>query len=361
MRTMIELTILLLILPLVLTNSSYIPPKITVRRLSQEPIISFWLNQSQFRFNYNSAFLPLPDDSIALVVRVQDLLPNATSNYDVGPSKLAVVRQLGNNYTAYEYANSEKIIIDSEDRSYQVAGVEDPRVTIVNGTYYLFYTAVYWTPSHEWSAHAALATCKSGKDPTKKENWILHPPLFPELSWSKAAALLVHNATHRYIFFNESNIELALATTDDLLHYNYTKRSFIEIRSDYFDSELVEPGPEPRLMSDGNYLFLYNSARRLMLPSHHFKPNWDREYNLGWVIMDGHDPTKILARSEEPILSPELDWERCDFTSGQWAKRGLTPQVVFAEGWKQTSSDQFILWYQGCDTVTGLAQVNVEF
>jgi len=358
---MFELTILLFLFPLVFPTSSYNPPKITIHRLSQQPIISFWLNQSQFRFNYNSAFLPLPDGTIALVVRVQDLLPNATSNYDVGPSKLAVVRQLNNNPTEYEYIHNEQIIIDSEDRSYQIAGVEDPRITIINGTYYLFYTAVYWTPSHEWSAHAALATCQSGKNPTKKENWILHSLLFPELSWSKAATLLVHNATHQYIFFNESNIELALATTNDLLHYQYKNQSFIETRDDYFDSELVEPGPEPRRLSDGNYLFLYNSARRLSLPNNHFKPNWDREYNLGWVIMDGNDPTKILARSQIPILSPELDWERCDFTSGQWAKRGLTPRVVFAEGWKQTSPDQFILWYQGCDAVTGVAQVIVEF
>jgi predicted GH43/DUF377 family glycosyl hydrolase len=322
---MFELAILLFLFPLVLPTSSYNPPKITVHRLSQQPIISFWLNQSQFRFNYNSAFLPLPDGTNALVVRVQDLLPNATSNYDVGPSKLAVVRQLNNNPIEYEYIHNEQIIIDSEDRSYQIAGVEDPRITIINGTYYLFYTAVYWTPSHEWSAHAALATCQSGKNPIKKENWILHSLLFPELSWSKAATLLVHNATHQYIFFNESNIELALATTNDLLHYQYKNQSFIETRDDYFDSELVEPGPEPRRLSDGN------------------------------------DPTKILARSQIPILSPELDWERCDFTSGQWAKRGLTPRVVFAEGWKQTSPDQFILWYQGCDAVTGVAQVIVEF
>ncbi|CAF3307751.1 unnamed protein product [Rotaria socialis] len=356
------MTIRVLILFAVLSAvSSYIPPKITVRRLSYNPIISFWHNQSQFRFNYNSAFISLSDDSIALVVRVQDLLPNATSNYDVGPSKLALVRKRDSKQNEFEYIRSEHIIIDSEDRPYQVAGVEDPRIVLANGTYYLFYTAVYWTPSHEWSAHAALATCASNKDPTKKDNWILHAPLFPELSWSKAATLLVHNVTHQYLFFNESNIELALAKTSDLVHYAYTKGSFIEKRVDYFDSELVEPGPEPRRLSDGNYLFLYNSARRLPLPTNHLKPNWDREYNLGWVIMDGNDPTKILARSDEPILSPELDWERCDFTSNEWARRGLTPQVVFAEGWQQTSIDQFTLWYQGCDAVTGIAQVTVEF
>ncbi|CAF4720118.1 unnamed protein product, partial [Rotaria magnacalcarata] len=80
---------------------------------------------------YNSAFISLPDDSIALVVRVQDLLPNATSNYDVGPSKLALVRKLDTKQNEFEYIHSEHIIIDSEDQPYQVAGVEDPRIVAV--------------------------------------------------------------------------------------------------------------------------------------------------------------------------------------------------------------------------------------
>ncbi|CAF1266915.1 unnamed protein product [Didymodactylos carnosus] len=191
----------------------------------------------------------------------------------------------------------------------------------------------------------------------KKENWQLHPPLFPELHWSKSGTLLIHNDTHRFLFFNESNIEVAV--TQDLIHYEYTGKTFLQIRPNYFDSELVEPGPEPRKISDGNYLFLYNSGRQVSTPNS--KPNWHREYNVGWAIMDKNDPMNILARSDEPILSPVLDWEKCDNNSDKWSDLGLTPLVVFVEGWKQIAHDEFIVWYQGCDSVTGVAKLTIKF
>ncbi|CAF4399492.1 unnamed protein product, partial [Rotaria sp. Silwood2] len=89
--------------------------------------------------------------------------------------------------------------------------------------------------------------------------------------------------------------------------------------------------------------------------------NWNFQYNLGWAILNGEDPTQVLARSELPILSPELDWERCDTESGEWANRGLTPLVIFVEGWKKIAEDTFLVWYQGCDSTMGLAELKVFF
>ncbi|CAF2877052.1 unnamed protein product [Rotaria sp. Silwood2] len=80
-----------------------------------------------------------------------------------------------------------------------------------------------------------------------------------------------------------------------------------------------------------------------------------------WAILNGEDPTQVLARSELPILSPELDWERCDTESGEWANRGLTPLVIFVEGWKKIAEDTFLVWYQGCDSTMGLAELKVFF
>lgn len=167
----------------------------------------------------------------------------------------------------------------------------------------------------------------------------------------------MHNETHRYLFFNDSNI--AIAQTKDLIHYDLTSSFLLTTRPDHFDSSLVEAGPEPLKLSDNNYLFLYNSARHSTIPNP--KPNWSLQYNLGWAILSGDDPTKVLARSEQPILSPELDWERCDNQATTWAGRGLTPLVVFVEGWKQTGNDTFLVWYQGCDSTMGLAELKVYF
>ncbi|CAF1101615.1 unnamed protein product [Rotaria sp. Silwood1] len=335
---------------------SYVPPRFEMKRLSTKPIISSWDKNSDFLYNYNSAFMPMIDDPnvITLLVRVQDLLDDAETVYNVGPSKIAVSRSIDHNYLKYSHITQENIIIDI-DQDYQSLGAEDPRVVLFNGTYYLFYTAVSKIPSGDWRAQLALATCEN--DCLTKGNWKLHGPLFPDVFWCKSGSLLIHNDTHRYLFFNDSNI--SIAQTKDLIHYSLTNNYLLRTRSDAFDSELVEAGPEPLKLSDENYLFLYNSARRTNITNP--KPGWSLEYNLGWTILNGENPTEILARSNQPIFSPELDWEKCDNTSAEWANRGLTPLVIFVEGWKKTTQDTFLVWYQGCDSTMGLAELTVHF
>jgi len=217
------------------------------------------------------------------------------------------------------------------------------------------YTALNNDPQGHRRAQLALATCEDNC--FTKTSWKYYGPLFPSLSWSKSGSLLVHNDTHRYLFFGDSSI--TIAQTKDLIHYDLSSVALIRTRSDHFDSVLVEAGPQPFKLSDKNYLFLYNSGRHSTDPNP--KHGWDIQYNLGWAILNGDDPTQILARSEEPVFSPELDWERCDNSSGIWASRGLTPLVVFIEGWKKTAEDTFLVWYQGCDSSMGLAELKVYF
>jgi beta-1,2-mannobiose phosphorylase / 1,2-beta-oligomannan phosphorylase len=50
--------------------------------------------------------------------------------------------------------------------------------------------------------------------------------------------------------------------------------------------------------------------------------NSRHRYALGAVLLDGDDPTRILARSDAPLLVPDLPFER----------RGLMPDVVYACG-----------------------------
>ncbi len=59
-------------------------------------------------------------------------------------------------------------------------------------------------------------------------------------------------------------------------------------------------------LSDGNYLYLYNSAR-LGYPSP--MPSYSEQYTVGYLILDKNDPTQILQRSEQPILIPDMAWE----------------------------------------------------
>ena len=67
-------------------------------------------------------------------------------------------------------------------------------------------------------------------------------------------------------------------------------------RPNKFDSYLCEPGPHPVKLSDGNYFFIYNSAKIIHPPD--WRPDYDREYNAGYLILDHDNPTEWLERSD---------------------------------------------------------------
>jgi predicted GH43/DUF377 family glycosyl hydrolase len=241
-------------------------------------------------------------------------------------------------------------------------GTEDPRVSYDNrtGTYYLFYTAVAQGPNGSVSANLALATATSA--PTRAGGWTQHGYVFPQLSWSKSGALLILPPDRpSLLFWGDSTLVpgLQVAKTYDMINYIYNASIWLPVRPDSFDSVLVEAGPEPLALSDGSWLFLYNSARQWTPTA---KPGWSLQYNVGWVILDQHDPLQIIQRCQEPIISPTLAWETGVAPSSGEVELGLTPNVVFLEGWQRYPgfSDAFIVYLGGADSVVGAAQLLVQ-
>ena len=109
-----------------------------MKRLSAVPIISSWDNDSDYLYNYNSAFMPTVNDpdAVALLVRVQNLRSDAKSIYDIGPSRIAWSRSVDSSHLKYTRVTKDNVLIDI-DQEYQSLGVEDPRIVLVGNTYYL--------------------------------------------------------------------------------------------------------------------------------------------------------------------------------------------------------------------------------
>jgi predicted GH43/DUF377 family glycosyl hydrolase len=122
---------------------------------------------------------------------------------------------------------------------------------------------------------------------------------------------------------------------------------------------LQEGGPPPLKLSDGNYFFLYNSAQS-GFPT--VKPDWDLRYNMGYVILNGSNPSQILERidANTPLFSPELEWEIGNSTDPQLLS--LTPNVVFCEGLvaKPGAVDEFIFIYGAADSRVGVGTITVQ-
>jgi predicted GH43/DUF377 family glycosyl hydrolase len=72
-----------------------------------------------------------------------------------------------------------------------------------------------------------------------------------------------------------------------------------------------------------------------------------RKYSIGAVLLDKRDPSKVLARSREPLVRPEPS-----------EREGYVPNVVYTCG-AMRLNDQIILPYAVSDTFSSFATIKI--
>jgi hypothetical protein len=183
---------------------------VTVKRLNGgRPIVSSQHGHgsgeggSTFLYNYNTAFVPLPDQKPgkmgALLVRCQNLSQGAQDPYSVGPSKIAfasirtpLAEVAKGTRVEVDFISSQSVVIEPEERNNDMFGTEDPRVAFDErtGEYYTLFSAVENTTAGKAISRLALSTTK---EPSRASTYDYHGPLFPKVKWSKSGALLIRS------------------------------------------------------------------------------------------------------------------------------------------------------------------------
>lgn len=234
----------------------------------------------------------------------------------------------------------ESSIVFSPTGIAEAYGTEDPRLALLpNGTYMLFYTQYGEDAQGNTLVNLAIATTD---DPTVgNDNWVRFGPIFPDLPHSKSGALLVRDEPPHYLYWGDTSI--TLATSNDLLTWT-NQFVFIAPRENDFDSSLVESGPPPMLLSTGDYIFFHNSADKTFA------------YHPEWVVINGTDPTQIVQRAAEPLLSPTM----FPWAAGTAPDLCNVPNVIFLEAAHPTNdTDVFRVYFGGSDDVIGTALIKV--
>ena len=103
-----------------------------------------------------------------------------------------------------------------------------------------------------------------------------------------------------------------------------------------WDSERVGAGAAP-IKTDRGWLAIYHGA------------DDNHRYCLGALLLNLKDPTKILARSEEPIMEPSTEYE----------KHGFFNNVIFTNG-HVVRGDEILLYYGAADKVICGASLSVK-
>jgi len=213
---------------------------------------------------------------------------------------------------------------------YESLGIEDSRVTQIGDTYYLTYTAV----SHNGYG-VGMQSTKDWKTFTKFG--VVIPPfnkdatLFPEKIAGKYQML------HRPTGSGIGGPYIWSATSPDLINWG-SHKCIAKARPGKWDSARIGAGSAPIKTSEG-WLEIYHGAEEL--PSGH-------RYCLGALLLDLEDPTKVIARSIEPIMKPSSSYEL----------EGFYGNVVFTNG-QVVRGDEVLLYYGAADSFTCGARLSI--
>lgn len=200
---------------------------------------------------------------------------------------------------------------------YETYGLEDPRITpLGGGEYGITYVAV-----SNWGIVTAVATTQDFVR-FERKGVIFHPEnknsvLFPEPSENGWMAL------HRPAAGGLGDKMVWFSRSPDGLHWG-GHRPLMGLRPGMWDSIRIGAGAPP-IKTHKGWLEIYHGVD-------------DRgTYHLGAVLLDLADPTKVLGRSPQPILSPGERYET----------DGFFGQVVFTCG-AVDMPDGRVLVYYGC-------------
>lgn len=259
------------------------------------------------------------------------------SNYDFADAR--VIRNHEQNYLTsishFRVAISDdgenftftgiKIMPETEYESY---GIEDPRITEIDGKFYITYSAI-----SENGINVALMVTDDFR--TFKRLGIILPfdnkdsVIFPQ----KIGGL--YYLFHRPSKSDFGHLDMWIAESPDLLHWG-NHQIVKGARPTYQKAARVGAGAVPFLTERG-WIAIYHLADE------------NQRYHLASLLLDKDNPKRVLMRSKKPLLSPTEDYE----------KSGFFNDVVFTCGLTRNKNDVTI-YYGVCDENIARCKISLE-
>lgn len=212
-------------------------------------------------------------------------------------------------------------------------GVEDPRITMLNGRYYFTYvcvsrhgpaTAIASTTDFDTFERHGVVFCPENKDVV----------LFPELIGGAFVAL------HRPVCGTPfTTPEIWLARSPDLTHWG--QHQPMRLKARHWQTGRVGSGAPP-IRTENGWLEIYHGNRRPAAPGE------VGTYFGGALLLDLNHPQRVTHATPEPILHPEMDFER----------NGFVPEVVFPTG-VIPDGDRLLVYYGAADRCTAMVELSL--
>lgn len=238
------------------------------------------------------------------------------------------------------YDGRRQLIAPEQD--WERFGCEDPRITKLGDTYYIFYTALGSYPYSPESIKIGVAKTKDFKTTTERHQVTTFNSkamaLFPELINLKYVAILTAHtdlppAKIALAFFDKEE-EIWSKDYWDNWHQNIDQYILPLQRT---SDDHIEVGASPVKTKQGwliLYCYIYNYLK---------KPS---TFAIEAILTDLKNPLEIIGRTSTPLLVPEAPYELT----------GMINNIVFPSG-ALIENDSLSIYYGAADTTCCLATI----
>lgn len=209
-------------------------------------------------------------------------------------------------------------------------GIEDCRVALIEGKYYLTFTSV-----SDNGVGVGLRTTTDWK------NFEKHGMILP--AHNKDCAIFEEKINGLfYALHRPSSVDIGgnyiwIASSPDGIHWG-NHHCIIKTRKGLWDSKRVGAGAAP-IKTEKGWLEIYHGA------------NENHQYCLGAFLLDLNDPTKVISRTETPIMIPTAAYEISGFFGN----------VVFTNGHiVDSDGDTITIFYGAADEFVCGAKFSIK-
>lgn len=215
------------------------------------------------------------------------------------------------------------------------SGCEDPRVTKIGNTVYIYYTA------YNGITPPAVAMSSILEKDLKKRNWNWTKPVLVTADGvdDKDGCLHPEKVDGKYFLFHRVNNYICgdFGSTPAFPERNSFKNiPIIKARPGMWDSVKVGISVPP-IKTDKGWILLYHGV------------SGRSRYRVGAVLLDLKDPTKVLSRTTDPVFEPREAYEI----------QGQVNYVVFPCG-AVVRNSYIYMYYGGADSIIDVASVSLK-
>lgn len=292
-----------------------------VWRHDANPIINWNPTRKTARI-YNSAVIPYKD-KFAGVFRADH--KDGKARIHVGFSEDGIKWEI----------NEEEIHWkDERGRQYQPYYAYDPRLVAIDGTYYIVWCTDFGGPS------LGLGMTKDFKEFVRLENIFIpfnrNGVLFPRKINGKYM-LLSRPSDNGHTPFGD----IFLSESPDLTHWGKHRRVMKSGGTGWWQGMKIGAGPIPIETTEGWLLFYHGVLNTCS----------GYVYSMGAAVLDLDNPSKVLYRTREYILTPEETYENV----------GFVPNVVFpCAALHDSETGRITIYYGAADTYVAVAYTKFD-